>query len=132
MAFCEAEGDCNSFNELLEDDFIKANSYAYTYDGNIPEALAIIENSETVIATRFHSMVLGLAMNKKTLPIIYDSKMSNVLNDLGVKQFLDVKSIQDITPQYFEEWYNNYHFIDCKKLASDAKQQFATLDNFLN
>ncbi len=132
MGFCEAEGDTLSIDELLKEDYIKENSYAYVYNGNIAEALAIIEYADTVIATRFHAMVLGMAMNKKTLPIVYDTKMSNVLNDLGVHHFWDFKSIKNIAPQELENWYNNYCFTNSEKLANDAKKQFSALDNILN
>ena len=132
MGFCEAEGDTLSIDKLLKEDYIKENSYAYVYNGNIAEALAIIEYADTVIATRFHAMVLGMAMNKKTLPIVYDTKMSNVLNDLGVRHFWDFKSIKNIEPQELENWYNNYCFTNSEKLANDAKKQFSALDNILN
>lgn len=131
LSFCQAEGDCNAVNEIIKDEYIQKNSCHYIYNGNIKETLSIIKNSDSVIATRFHAMVLGLAMSKRTLPIVYDSKMTNVLNDLKIKNSFDTNSIASIAVEELEEWYNNTPAFDSVKTANEAKNQFKGLDSAL-
>lgn len=85
ISFCENEGDEEAILEIRKilPEKIEKNIDTYLYRGNIEEALEIINNSEIVIATRFHAMILGFIYEKKVLPICYSKKMVNVLNDLN-------------------------------------------------
>ncbi|MEI3326743.1 MAG: polysaccharide pyruvyl transferase family protein [Thomasclavelia sp.] len=55
--------------------------YLYYTDTDLEGILNCIGSAEIVIATRFHAMILGWCMGKKTLPIVYSSKMTHVLEE---------------------------------------------------
>ncbi len=132
FSFCDAEGDSETIDELRKDCNININSYHYRYKGNLEEALKILDLSETVIATRFHAMILGWAMNKKVLPVIYNQKMSNVLEDVNWDNIVcSSNSVNQITYEQLDDWFENYHFYDFKSESIYSQQHFKILDTLL-
>lgn len=55
------------------------------YQGNIDDFLKSYFMCSTVFATRFHSMVLSFMAGQKVLPILYNMKMQNFLDDINYK-----------------------------------------------
>lgn len=132
VSFCEAEGDSDSINMLRKDDNINVNSYHYRYEGNLEEALTIIALSEVVIATRFHAMIIGWVMNKKVLPVVYNQKMTNVIEDVNWDNFVcSSSSINQITHEHLDGWFEHYHFRDFQCEAISSRQHFEKLDVLL-
>lgn len=84
LSFCRCEGDENTVEELERRiNNNKLIHHLYVTDTDLDGMLICIGKAEIVIASRFHAMILGWSMGKKTLPIIYSSKMRNVINDFG-------------------------------------------------
>ena len=77
-------------------------------------------------------MVLGFAMDKKVLPIIYDQKMTNVLNDLQYEYIYHANTIAELSKLSMEKWYDAYNTLDFSKIAIESKKQFQELDIFLS
>ncbi|OES44954.1 polysaccharide pyruvyl transferase family protein [Domibacillus iocasae] len=85
MSFCKYEGDMEAINKIIEKvpaDYQKSIDQ-YVYEKNIDEALSVIADSTFVVASRFHAMILGWVYNKPIFPIVYSTKMTNVMKDVG-------------------------------------------------
>jgi len=98
LSFCEYEKDpiaINDFLNLLSAEEKRNISIDY-YKGNINEFLEIFESLDTIIATRFHSIVLALKYNCKVIPICYSNKSENLLKDLNIKDYITFSNIKNI------------------------------------
>ena len=96
MSFCQYEGDENAINRILSQTSDQ-NITKYFYDGDIEESIDIINHSSGVIATRFHSMILGWIFKKPVFPFIYSNKTLNVLNDIEYDGYsLEIEDIASI------------------------------------
>lgn len=133
MSFCENEGDKEAVEtifDLLPNKYIK-NVKKYFYKHNIEEALEIISNSNSIVATRFHSMILGWVFKKPVFPIVYNPKMSNVIYDIGFNgPYIDIKKINELNPS---EVYNGIkgNVVDISKQIKNSEIHFKELDKLL-
>ena len=85
ISFCKSEGDEEAIKDILGriPDMYKDKVGKYYYRGNIDNTVNLLAESKYIVATRFHAMILGWVFNKHVLPIVYSSKMTNVMNDVG-------------------------------------------------
>ena len=84
-AFWERNGDLAAAEEIRESlsPRAKESTSVVSYRGtNLDQILELIAESEYVVATRFHAMILGLSAKKKVLPLIYNLKTRTALEDL--------------------------------------------------
>lgn len=84
-AFWERNGDLAAAEEIRSSlpPRVKESTSIEAYCGaNLDHILSLIAQSEYVVATRFHAMILGLAAGKKVLPLIYNLKLRTVIQDL--------------------------------------------------
>ena len=97
VSFCEAEGDEEAVNEIYSLLEKKTSVDRLYYKGfNREEILKNLAESEIVVATRFHAMILGWVSNKKVLPLIYSNKTLNVIKDVGFSgEYIDIKKDDD-------------------------------------
>lgn len=135
MSFCQAEGDVNTINSIIEgfSEYEKKYISQFLYNGDTESALKEIKQCEIIIATRFHAMILGLLYRKKTLPIIYSSKTRNVINDIKFPNICI--DIEDIGSANVSEVYNqlkSYIPFNTEDLIKDAQHQFEFLDKYFN
>ncbi|MGM0874211.1 MAG: polysaccharide pyruvyl transferase family protein [Bacillota bacterium] len=133
VSFCENEGDNEAIDNivnLIPKEYLDKVTKHY-YALNIDETLKLIAASKFVVATRFHSMILGWVYNKPVLPIIYSKKMTNVIEDVGFNGFYaDIKNISTISPnKVYECMYTN--IIDVSKQKTNAEKHFEKLDEYL-
>lgn len=78
LAMCESEGDIL----VCKDIYSRCNSSMtklVTYKGNIGEIVKLLKNSEYIIASRFHAIVLGYILRKPIYAILYSSKSLNLI-----------------------------------------------------
>lgn len=99
LSFCSYEKD-----NIAIDDFLKKIPKKYHenilvdyYEGNINNFLLNFSKLDTIIATRFHSIVLGLKYNHKVIPICYSNKAINLLEDLDIKEYVTFKNIKNLS-----------------------------------
>lgn len=85
MSFCKEEGDEEMISRIKAKFLNNSSISSYCYRGDIDEALSIIKSSSSIVATRFHSMILALVFQKPFYPIVYSEKMTNVLEDINFK-----------------------------------------------
>lgn len=79
ISFCQEYGDNEITKELLGLLGNKENVEVYFYNGDINRVLNLISESEIMIGTRFHAIVLGLVYNLNVLPVSYSIKTENML-----------------------------------------------------
>ena len=87
-SFWERNGDLAAAEEIRESlpPQVKTGTSIANYCGtNMDHILELIAESEYVVATRFHAMILGLSAKKKVLPLIYNLKTRTVLEDLSFR-----------------------------------------------
>lgn len=99
LSFCSYEKDT-----LAIEDFMKKIPVDYknsinidNYDGDINNFLKIFSEIDTIIATRFHAIVLGLKYCCNVIPICYNNKTVNMLNDLGIKEIITFNNIKELS-----------------------------------
>lgn len=130
MSFCEEEGDSNAINRILNKN-PKFKKYIYT--GNITEALSIMKSAKSIVATRLHSLILAWVFDLPVFPIIYNAKMTNILNDFQVNinsiKIENIKNILigDVIQQLETKSTDNLDIYKEKSL-----EHFAKLDQILN
>ena len=132
MSFCKSEGDEDAINSILNKINNKENISTYFYDGNISEALEIINMSSLIVGTRFHANILGLLFNKSIIPIAYSDKTLDVLNDINFKgKIFDIRSMDDFEVHTLEDKDLTYK-LDVSTQKKDAERHFEKLDKVLN
>lgn len=133
MSFCEKEGDREAIDEIVgllpskyKDEVIK-----HYYQTNMNASLKVIENSDFVIATRFHSMILGWVYEKPVFPIVYSNKMYNVME--GTKFTGKSTNFVDIASLAASEVYEtmNTNLVDVSQQIKNSENQFKQLDSYL-
>ena len=126
-SFCEDEGDESVFDDLSGR--IQASETQmvtnYRYQGDVEEVLSLMGGSSAVIGSRFHSIVIALAMGKPVLPISYSNKTDQMLEDIGLRSVemahLGARPINE----------QDYVAIDDKAIVDlrvKAREQFRGLD----
>lgn len=97
VAFCEMQGDMTAIQEMISalDSEKREWIDSYCYRGNIEECIRLFEESEVIVGTRFHSIILGWLKKKKVLPIVYDNKTRNVLKDNACKVYVELDKLKE-------------------------------------
>ena len=135
LGFCKYEGDDAFIGQLLKElpDSAKKYVHVLNYDfHNKNEMIEALSSSEYIIGTRLHSVILGLAMGKKVLPIVYDNKTGNILTD--IKYSGKVISLNDM-PIYqntgLSGLLKEIRVFKINDLTGAEDLQFEKLDEFL-
>lgn len=127
FSFCKSEGDEEAIKKILSkrnDDRIKT----YMYDGNIDEALNELSTASVIVGTRFHANVIGMIMNKTIIPIIYNDKTRELLNDINFKgKYVDIDSIDEFSIDDITDKDLTYK-INIDKFKKLAEKHFEYLD----
>ena len=134
MSFCSNEGDEKAIKEILsniKDNKLKSKIDIYNYNGNIDEALMVLNNCEIIVGSRFHANILGLVMNKTIIPIAYSDKTINVLEDLKYTgKIIDIRKIEEFSIDDLTEKDLKYK-LNINKHKKEAEMQFQKLDEIL-
>lgn len=134
ISFCQMQQDEEAIKKirarLAENE--KKHTKVYCYRGdNLKECMEAFEESEIVVGTRFHSIIIGELKEKKMIPIIYDQKTRHVLEDQGYTEYVLLDQLKTVD---VEQIMKNAKAISKElkeKLVKDAKLQFVYLDNLL-
>lgn len=86
MSFCTYEGDVAAAERILArlPGPVRARVLTHYYTGDVDAALAALAGARTIVATRFHAMVLGLTYGRGVVSIAYSGKTAQALEDLGL------------------------------------------------
>lgn len=131
-AFCESEGDLKIVDKLYNkiESTLKSNILCVNYEDNMDELLMHISESNLVVGSRFHSIVLGLSFGKKVLPICYSNKTFELLQDLKIQDY--AVWVNDITNETIKQ--NKVCSLDTEQIRSLRKQaelHFEKLDKVI-
>ena len=132
MSFCKEEKDEDMIVKMGEELSARKIEYGtYLYNGNIPEALNFINNSDVMVASRFHAAILGLLLNKKTIPISYSNKTTNVLKDIKFNS--NIIELRDINKFNLDQIQKNLKSdLNFEHLTTEANGHFMKLDEILD
>ena len=128
MSFCAAEGDeemiSSIINKLQNIDIDK-----YFYKGDIDESLRNLASAEIIVGTRFHANILGLLMEKKIVPIAYNDKTINFLNDINFNgSIIDINNLKAFSLDNLNYSSNK---INIDELKNSSYHHFYKLDEML-
>ena len=131
FSFCKNEGDEKAIQELKFSLPSDINLKCLYYDGNIDAFLEAYSRIETMIVTRFHSLVLSLLYGQKIYPIIYSKKVSHVLSDISFNgSYTDISNIESADIKSFINNATSFN-LDLIYL-SNAKKQFYYFDRIVS
>ena len=131
FSFCKSEGDEIAIERILEKNKYKDKVNKYYYDGNIKKALDELGTAKIIVGTRFHANIIGMIMKKTVIPIIYNDKTREMLNDINFKgKFIDIERIEEFNVNNITEKDLEYK-IDIKKSKEEAERHFKELDKIL-
>ncbi|MEN1967763.1 polysaccharide pyruvyl transferase family protein [Lentibacillus sp. N15] len=133
MGFCQIEQDDEAV-EMIRQQIPQAYAHrmtTYIYTTNIDEAVQHIAESAFVVASRFHAMILGWITGKGVFPIVYSSKMANVMHDVGFNgAHTNFDTIQTLAAEdVFASIRTNA--IDVTQRVQNKKSHFDVLDRYL-
>lgn len=136
-SFCKAENDEINVEKLLnivKKHKITTNISVKNYNGsNFDKILLSINESEVIIASRFHATILGFAAKRAVIPVVYSDKTINVLNDMGFKgKYFDIRKMNpsDIYDVYIPD-NKDQSLENIDSLCSRSEKHFEKLDQLL-
>ena len=135
LGFCKYEGDDKFIEQILDEipDYLKKYVNVLNYEfKNKNEMIKKLASSEYIIGTRLHSIIFGLSMGKKVLPIVYDNKVSNILSDINYTgETVYLKSMADYRDTGLKDLLDRVTVFDVSHLSNADDLQFEKLDKFL-
>ena len=135
ISFCKSEGDEIMIDKIVsqfaETDLNRIN--VLLYSGDLDTFLAKYNKIESIFASRFHSMILGMISCQKLFPIVYSNKMSNVLHDAHFKgEYCLISDLEHCSIKKMYDSINKYAPVPYNDEKKSAEKQFLKLDEFLN
>lgn len=133
ISFCPSQQDGDMMQRILdnltEDEKERTTCLAYT--GDVFPVLQEFASCEGVLATRFHSIILGFLYGCKVLPVIYDQKSTATLDDLEYPIRIELKDLHELEEDKLWSEYNIIEPLSVEKLKKEADRQFCFLDSFI-
>lgn len=133
LGFCKSEGDGEAIRAVLDRVKNPGAVSSRLYEGDPEGMLEAMNGCQTILATRFHAMILGWVLGKNVVPILYSSKQTHVLEDAGFTgpvwnalagEILSGQALLDMVDA-------QKGMLDISELKKGANRQFADLDAFL-
>ena len=87
-----------------------------------------------MISTRFHSFVLGVLFGCKVLPISYNFKIANTINDIGFTgEYIELSDLESLSGKnILEKLMNVNEFVLDEDIVERSSFHFKLLDDILN
>lgn len=134
VSFCEYEGDEEVVDKVYSCLENKIRVNRIYYKNNYKEILEVLNNSSLIIASRFHSMILGWALKKPVFSIVYSNKMKNVINDIdentNCNNYILLENIEKLNVSVTER-VSVMAIKEVEKIKKDSARQFEKLDGLL-
>lgn len=133
-SFCTYQDDLLAVQEILKHIPIIHHSkiQILEYNGfNLNDFIDDFLNTEYIIGTRFHSIILGWLANIPVFPIIYNVKTFNVIKSYNFKgNYTQIENIDKCTLDFINENKKTNYCLDCTDLIKRANLQFDFLNRF--
>lgn len=102
----------------------------YSYQGNMSEAVEILENAEYILGSGFYEIALGFLMEKTVYPIVYSEKIEQMLKESGFQgKYCDLRMNDSMS---WEDVRGNIEYkLQTEKLKADSQMQLDILDKVL-
>ncbi|MBO5348491.1 MAG: polysaccharide pyruvyl transferase family protein [Clostridia bacterium] len=128
MSFCKEEGDEIAIESIFNKSEFKNKIKKYYYNGNVEEALSELATAKTIIGTRFHANIIGFLLNKNVIPVIYNDKTRNMLEDISFEgKYIDIENMDNFNIKELKDEDLKY-LINIDKHIRKAESQFKILD----
>jgi colanic acid/amylovoran biosynthesis protein len=131
MSLCEAQKDYVTANRVVSKFEEDKRIHITMYDGILEDIINTVAESEVMVGTRYHAIVLGLRYGLKVLPIIYEEKTKYLLNDLGYNGII-LNEIEGIITRDIKNQYIKLEPFEIKQLVMSAETQFTKIDHYIN
>ena len=101
------------------------------YNGkNGKELIQYIARCKGLLSTRFHALIIGMALEKRQYPICYDNKLTNFLESIGYSDpYSLLKNI--ISSEKITDYLIHGHHSDYKHVIAESKKHLCLLDQLL-
>lgn len=134
VGFCRKQSDDDMIESLLSKVSYKDEIVVFNYpDITFEKMMGLFAEADSVIASRYHAMIISMLYQRPTYTIAYSKKTVNVLKDIDVSiPFVSTDELQTISPKQFLDDFG-YCISDSllSKIKSSAERQFEKLDNLL-
>lgn len=134
MGFCKKENDDTAINRIKQTEQLKYNEAVstYNYEGDMDEALALISQSKGIIATRFHSLILGLVFGIPVYPLVYSNKTSNLLDDINFNStYTRIQNMKELKSETVLNQLFSEPVTDVAEQKIKSNKHFTRLDEIL-
>lgn len=130
VSFCKNQGDETAANKIQKK--LNKKIEILLYNGNLEDILIEFANATYIISTRFHSMIIAMALNKQFLPFVYSKKTNEVLEDIDYKGIvLDTNNLTNINMDECIDSLLNQNELNINEYKLKAENQFKALDLYL-
>ena len=131
LCFCADEGDTSAAERVIASCNDPDQIETIVYSGDTESFLAEINNCEILYATRFHAMILGWAMYKTVVPVIYSEKQTNVIEDIGFEGIVwNISHGDPFSETMLSPQNNRMDEALIERTKIRAQEQFSGLDAF--
>lgn len=133
ISFCHMQKDHEAAERIqkkIPREF-REDTELLSYDMNLEECLLAFAESEMIVGTRFHSIILGMMAEKRILPIIYDYKTRNMLEDFFEERGLELFELENISAVQAAEKLEGSVPFSAEGIREKAAEQFMALDRML-
>lgn len=127
-SFCNKQGDNTAIYRIMNNIINKEKVRIFEYKNlEIDRFIEHFASNEYIIATRFHSMILGLIHHQKVFPIVYDIKTKNVIDELKLVNYCSLDTIVELK---IDDILKTKTYMNIDKMQDKANQQFAAFENY--
>lgn len=134
MSFCDYEGDIVAIERIVNNlpNYYYSKVKIYSHK-DIGESLELLNGASEIIGTRFHSILLGIILNKKTFAISYSEKTNNMLNDLFDNDsiYLSLSKFESLSYSEFQKKSIPVSSLDVKNIVKKSLIQLSYLEETL-
>ena len=136
IGFCNAQGDNKVIEAIMTQYKGNASVQACNYpDITYQQALGYIVSAKSIVASRYHAMILGWVCQKKVLPIVYNEKMIHVIEDLNPDSvFITLEELikdETILISKYERMIQENRKVGTERIIEEAKKHFEKIDDLI-
>lgn len=134
FSFCQNEGDLKGINQIIDQVHPKHSSQIkiINYENDLNLFLDEFKRCETIIGTRFHSIILAMLYQQSFYPLIYSEKISNLLRDVNISnEGCTIQKIENLDVEHVIATAK-HNKLENEQVFLDANIQFEKLDQFIS